>query len=99
MRKMRKKLSLVVALIFLFSQCLSGIASASTAPAAASTKTLMKTWVGKKLEPGYTGKFTSTGSITKAELASILVKAFALPIGTYQKFSDVSSKAWYKSVV
>ena len=75
MRKINKKLSLMVAFVFLFSQCLSGIAFAGTH----STST--------------------TGSITKAELASLLAKTFNLPSGTYQRFSDVSSKAWYKSVV
>ena len=75
MKKMRKTLSLLVALVFLFSQCLSGVAFADTH----STST--------------------TGSITKAELASLLTKTFNLPSGTYQKFSDVSSKDWYKSVV
>ena len=90
MRKMRKSLSLLVALVFLFSQCLSGIAFADTHTTSLSTKDVVKKWVGTKLEPDYKGKFTTSGSITKAELASLLVKAFNLPSGIYQKFSDVS---------
>ena len=99
MRKMRKTLSLMVALVFLFSQCLPGIALADTHSTSLSTKDVVKKWVGTKLEPGYPSKFYTTGSITKAELASLLVKAFNLPSGTYPKFSDVPSKAWYKSAV
>ena len=99
MRKTRKKLSFVIALIFLFSQCLSGVASAATSTASVSTKDLLKTWVGTKLEPGYSGKFKTSASITKAELASLLVKALNLPAGNYIKFSDVSSKAWYRTAV